>query len=216
MKTDRCALMAVLILCSSPASALAQDNPLGKSDIRITPSVLFRGDLARIAPHLDLAASGCVKVDHVGKKRLFIHLEMWRDGKPSRRDIGMVGEREAGELSFSLRDVKDEHGKSRYRLILAMGGVTIARHIVEAIIPAALGGSAGPATKLLRSAWPKRSTRARRVAGRVTRRPQSVCAPGGGNSSRRTRCARGGRTWRRDMLPSRPSSRARTEPFRLV
>jgi hypothetical protein len=96
-----------------------------KGSIRISPSILFTGELARLYPHLDLAACGCVKVDFEGPKTLVVELDVWQNGKAKPLTAGSCKAYpfKAGEISLSVRETVKE-GKEKYKIIITGGGAT--------------------------------------------------------------------------------------------
>jgi len=66
-------------LLMSPAQE-PKDPPVG-TEVVFTPSALFRGDLARIEPHLELVDSGCTTFSFTGKREFSAFLDVWHNGE---------------------------------------------------------------------------------------------------------------------------------------
>ena len=117
------AALLVAVVAGFASIGFAQE----KAEIRIEPAELFPGDLARIAPHLDLAGSGCVKTSFVGNKSFAPEVDIWRNGKSETIRLGSSDPHVAAHVSFSLREVRDDKNEPKYRLIVASGGSTHSR-----------------------------------------------------------------------------------------
>ncbi|MFO0969212.1 MAG: hypothetical protein U0793_26960 [Gemmataceae bacterium] len=129
MKRRFLAMMIAVGFLLWHAPSRSQEKKVDKGAILFAPSVLFRGELARIAPHLDLTASGCVKIEYVGTKKIVAELETWRDGKAKSSALGWIDAVAAGEVSYSVREVRDDEGKKRYRFTLAAQGTTVQKNV---------------------------------------------------------------------------------------
>ena len=121
------ALLGGACLLLAPAQEL-KDPPIG-TEVVFTPSILFRGDLARIAPHLELAGVGCVKLSFVGERRLDAFVDVWNEGKCETFSLGTSDPITEREASLTVREIRDEAGKGQYRITLAHGGTTGRRNI---------------------------------------------------------------------------------------
>jgi hypothetical protein len=113
-------LVAGLSCLLWPQVLVGDEGKQQQAEVTFTPSDLFRGELARLEPHLELTGSGCVKVDFAGKKKLMVELVIWEKGKP--RPLGPAWTESAspGEITFTVRKVKED-GKGKYRVIVAPG-----------------------------------------------------------------------------------------------
>jgi hypothetical protein len=70
-----------------------------------------------------------VKTEFVGKKKFVGQLEIWQNGKTKPRDFGWIGGVSAQEVSYSVREIKDQDGKSKYQFTFAVGGSTVRRMV---------------------------------------------------------------------------------------
>ncbi|MDY3554406.1 hypothetical protein R5W24_003528 [Gemmata sp. JC717] len=89
--------------------------------VRVAPAKLLTGDLGRLSPHLDLTATGCLRLDAPDEDLLFdFEPELWELGKP--RSLGAARSRVRGpsEVSFSVREAHDSKGGRAYRLVAAV------------------------------------------------------------------------------------------------
>jgi hypothetical protein len=112
--------LAILAVCSyltEPGDVVQAQKTEKKTVIRISPSDLFPGDLRRIAPHLDLTASCCVKVDFEGPKSLKTQVEEWQGGKAITSKPFAGFPYYQGYFSVSVRETLDRDGKWKYKVI---------------------------------------------------------------------------------------------------
>jgi hypothetical protein len=118
------ALCLVAIVAAASASvATAQE----KDETRIERAELFPGDLARLAPHLELSDYGCVKTSFVGNKKFSAEVEIWQNGQAKAFAFGGNDPRTEGLVSFSLREIRNDKNEAKYRLTVAGGGLKSSR-----------------------------------------------------------------------------------------
>ncbi|MDB5310382.1 MAG: hypothetical protein JWO38_4584 [Gemmataceae bacterium] len=125
-------LIVVLIgsVACSVVTTYALNRPWWPSDptpptpeprsVRISRSDLFPGDLKRLAPHLGLAATGCVHFDVTGSDwTIGMEVESYQKGKPRSLGSSWTPHKHSGEVSISLREVTDPNGKLEFQIVMA-------------------------------------------------------------------------------------------------
>ncbi len=129
---NRWGLLGVILLgailvpagCRSKSSKSKTAPKLPQGVLRVTPSQLFTGDLARIEPHV-ASISGCVKVEYAGpRKYLQVSTEIWEDGES--RTVcstgGSVNLPLSDELSVTLHDIGQYTDDLAYRIVTSIRG----------------------------------------------------------------------------------------------
>jgi hypothetical protein len=105
--------LATFPLLGSTASA--QDKAA-----KVSPSELFTPEqLRRLAPHLEFAGHGCVKLTFDGERKLSVKLREWKNGKFTARVDVEISSVKAGEVSISIREAFDSKGKMKYKFVVA-------------------------------------------------------------------------------------------------
>jgi hypothetical protein len=119
-------ILCVCVGCGRHPAQSSAPTPVSYA-VRVSSSDLFLGDLKRLEPHLGLRASGCVHLD-IGKPDVSIAVkpEFWRDGKKLRSASLFTRGAKPGpaDVSISLREMTDFHGKPQYDVTTAISGAS--------------------------------------------------------------------------------------------
>ena len=113
--------LPVVTGCHQQPAALA-DPGLPARGVRVTPSKLFTRELDRLAPHLDLIATGCVQLEASGGDLFFgFEPEVWEQGKPRfLRSWAQSRVRGPREALFSIREAHDPKEGWVYRVVASV------------------------------------------------------------------------------------------------
>ena len=120
----------------------------GADEAKYVPSELFKGELARIAPHLGLTDYGAVEISFPGEKVFGYGLEIWKNGKPLPMQYASHWPFKASEVTFSIREIKDDDGKNKYQLTIASPGSKITMPAAD--VPSLGPGAAANASRYMR------------------------------------------------------------------
>src|SRR5437868_7112334 len=105
--------LLVLIACQAEPTQQKDREPEATKKkaeqfaVRVVPSQLFQGDTERLAPHLDLDSTVCVKVEFRGKELPFkLQFVVWHNGKVERVQEAHISSLSGPtEITFSLKQV---------------------------------------------------------------------------------------------------------------
>ncbi|AWM35689.1 hypothetical protein GobsT_66270 [Gemmata obscuriglobus] len=116
-----CAIVLAVVGGCRRSPTAPTDSGAPARVVRVAPAKLLTGELGRLSPHLDLTATGCLRLDAPDEDLFFgFEPELWEMGKP--RTLGSSKSRVRGpsEVSFSIREAHDSKGGRVYRLVTAV------------------------------------------------------------------------------------------------